>query len=224
MSKPIVIKPIVVLGGGGHARVVIDSLLACGATIEGLVDPALVAGTDGVLGVRVLGGDEALGGRDPASVLLANGIGSVQSTERRRARFEHFRALGFQFAHVIHPAATLARDVERAEGVQVMAGAVVQSGASLGRNTLVNTRASLDHECRIGDHVHVAPGATLSGGVAVGEGSHVGTGAVVIQGVRIGRHCVIGAGAVVLKDVPDGATLVTPQSRVTAGQGPETEK
>jgi len=209
--------PIIILGGGGHARVVIDALLARGAVIEGLVDPALVAGAEGALSVRVLGGDEALDGRDPSSVLLANGIGSVQSTERRRARFEHFRALGFRFAHVIHLAATLARDVELAEGVQVMAGAVVQSGASLGLNTLVNTRASLDHECRIGDHVHVAPGATLSGGVVVGEGSHVGTGAVVIQGVRIGRHCVIGAGAVVLKDVPDGATLVTPQSRVTPG-------
>ncbi|MFN0042820.1 MAG: acetyltransferase [Alphaproteobacteria bacterium] len=208
---------LIILGGGGHARVVIDALLARGATIEGLVDPALAAGGKGAFDIRVLGGDEALIGRDPASVLLANGIGSTQSTERRRARFEYFIGLGFAFVQVIHPSATLARDACLAEGAQVMAGAVLQSGTALGRNVLVNTRASLDHECRIADHVHIAPGATLSGGVAVGEGSHVGTGAIVIQGVRIGRNCLIGAGAVVLKDVPDGATLVTPQSRVTAG-------
>lgn len=210
-------RPIIVLGGGGHARVIIDALLACNAAIKGLVDPALVACETGAFGVRVLGGDEVLEGIDPADVQLANGIGSTQSTERRRARFEHFLRLGFAFATVIHPSATLARDLRLAEGAQIMAGAVLQSGTTLGRNALVNTRASLDHDCLIGDHVHVAPGATLSGGVIVGDGTHIGSGAVVIQGVRIGRGCLIGAGAVVLKDVPDGAMLVTPQGRITAG-------
>ena len=89
-----------------------------------------------------------------------------------------------------------------------MAGAVIQPGTRLGVNTIVNTRASIDHDCIIGDHVHIAPGAVLSGEVRVGNCSHIGCGATIVQGVKLGEATVIGAGAVVLKDVPDGTTVV----------------
>ena len=96
---------------------------------------------------------------------------------------------------------------------QIMAGAIIQSGTALGRDAIINTCARVDHDCRIGDHVHVAPGATLSGGVVIGAGSHIGVAAAVIQSVSIGRNCLIGAGTVVLRDVPDETRLVTPASR-----------
>ena len=193
--------PVVVLGGGGHARVLIDALRLLRVEIAGVVDPAL-AGT--VLGAPVLGGDEVLDTLDRTGVRLVNGLGSVGLPGRREELFEHLKGKGFSFASVVHPAAVVAADVELGEGVQVMAGALVQTGSSIGANSIINTRASVDHDCRIGRHVHVAPGVTLSGNVTVGEGSHLGTGATAIQGVTIGAGALIAAGAVVVGEVAAG--------------------
>jgi len=95
-----------------------------------------------------------------------------------------------------------------------MAGAVVQAGCVIGSNTIINTRASVDHDSKIGAHVHVAPGVVLSGGVTIYDEAHLGTGAVVIQGVTIGRASVVGAGAVVIRDVSDGAKVVGVPAKV----------
>ena len=95
-----------------------------------------------------------------------------------------------------------------------MAGVVIQPSSMIGRNAIINTRASVDHDCIIGDHVHIAPGVTLSGAVRVEEGAHVGTGCTVIQGVQIGRNSTIGAGSLVLKDVPARTTVYGVPGRV----------
>ena len=197
--------PIVVLGAGGHARVVVDALQCAGLQVKGLVAPA--EGDRAVPGAPYLGTDDALAGK-PGSVSLANGIGSVAEPGRRAEVFERYSRLGFSFVQVIHTSATIARSAELGEGAQVMAGAVIQPAAKLGRNVLVNTRASVDHDCVIGDHVHIAPGATLSGGVVVGARAHIGAGAVVLQGRKVGDGAVIGAGAAVTEDVPPGAVVV----------------
>ena len=209
---------IVVIGGGGHAAVVIDALRAGGADIQGLCDPALKRGAAGPLEVPVLGGDEAIEGMDPARVRLVNGIGSVGSTERRAKVFADFKARGFCFATVLHPSAIVARDVEIGEGGQVMAGSVIQTGARIGDNAIVNSAASIDHDCTIGEDAHIAPGVVLSGNVAVGAGAHLGTGARVIQGVTIGRGAIVGAGVVVLDDVPDGKVLRPADGLVWGGK------
>lgn len=199
--------PVIVVGGGGHAAVVIDALLLAGFEVAGLCDPKLEPGGTGPAGITVLGGDEALDRWTPDTTLLANGVGSTRSTEARRNVFERFTRAGFRFATLIHPSAVVAKDVALGEGVQVMAGAVVQPGVTLGRNSIVNTRAAVDHHCVIGAHVHIAPGVTLSGNVAVGEGSHIGTGASIVQSIQIGRDALVCAGAVVTRDVADGATV-----------------
>jgi sugar O-acyltransferase (sialic acid O-acetyltransferase NeuD family) len=196
---------IVVLGGGGHALVVIDTLQCAGSDVAGIVAPAPV---EAILGVPYLGSDDFLLARGNERVRLANGMGSIDASGARAALFERFIAAGFEFVQVIHPSATVARSARTGAGVQILAGAVVQPGAILGRNVIVNTRASVDHDCVVGDHVHVAPGVTLSGGVVIGAGAHVGTGAVVLQGRTIGARAVVGAGAVVERDVPAGAVVV----------------
>ena len=85
-----------------------------------------------------------------------------------------------------------------------MQGAIVQSCVQVGKHSIINTGASVDHDCVLGDFVHVSPHATLCGNVSVGEGTWIGAGAVVIPGICIGKNCIIGAGSVVVKDLPDG--------------------
>lgn len=203
-------RPVIVLGGGGHGRAVIDALRSSGRAVLGVADPALAAGSLVDQEVSCLGADEAVSRHDPASVLLCNGVGSVAPGGHRQALFQHWGRLGYEFTSVVHPSASVSSTVQIAEGAQVMAGAVVQTGAKLGRNALVNTSASIDHDCVIGDHVHIAPGAVLSGDVVIGADCHVGTGAAVVQGVRIGAGSLVGAGSVVVGDL-------LPGTRVTAG-------
>jgi UDP-perosamine 4-acetyltransferase len=198
---------VILIGGGGHGRVLLDALLALGADVLGIADPALPTDVPGPRGLPVLGGDDAALAQAADAVMLVNGVGSTRSTAARTALYERFVAAGYRFATVVHPAAVIAGDVALGDGAQVMAGAVLQTGARLGANCIVNTRASVDHDCDIGAGAHIAPGVTLSGGVRIGPGSHIGTGAVVIQQVRIGAGALIGAGAVVLADVPDGGRV-----------------
>ena len=206
--------PVIILGGGGHAKVLVETLWAASLAVAGIVDPDPALWGGSVLGVPVLGGDEVVLAYAPDLVRLVNGLGSTGLPQLREAIFERFAARGFAFAAVVHPLAVIARDVELGEGAQVMAGAVIQPGSRLGRNALVNTRASVDHDCLIGDHVHLAPGVTLSGGVTVGAGAHIGTGATVIQGIRIGGGSLIAAGAVVISDIPAGSVAMGVPAKV----------
>ena len=207
--------PVILLGGGGHGRVLLDVLRLRAVTVLGITDPH-PEGVRRVLGVAVLGPDSAVFNHDLSTILLVNGLGSTRDTRARHRLFESFRLRGYSFASLVHPGAIVAGDVLRGEGVLIMAGAVVQPGARLGANVLVNTRASIDHDCVIGDHVHLAPGVTLSGGVVVGAGAHVGTGATVIEGVRIGARALVGAGALVLRDVLDDARVAGVPARELA--------
>ena len=199
--------PVIILGAGGHAKVLIDILLAVSAVITGVVDPdSTLVGTT-VLGVPVLGGENVVSEFLPSEIQLVNALGSVGLPAKRQQLFERFKSLNYNFATIIHPSAVVARDVIFGEGAQVMAGAVIQPGCRIGINCIINTRASVDHECSIGDHTHVAPGVTLSGGVNVDVCSHIGIGATVIQGINIGRGCFVAAGAVVTKDIAAGARV-----------------
>lgn len=206
--------PVLVVGAGGHAKVLVEALLASGVSIAGMTDADPSLAGKSVLGVPVLGGDDVVAGYQRGAIRLVNGIGSVGAQTLRRAIFENFSVQGFVFATVIHPSAVIASDAEIADGAQVMAGAVLQPGCRIGGNVIINTRASVDHDCTIGDHTHIAPGVTISGGVTIGYGCHVGTGATIIQGVRIGDGSVVGAGAVVTRDVPAGVTVLGVPARV----------
>ena len=206
--------PVLIVGGGGHAKVLIEALRLRSVSILGIIDADPAYAGQKILGVPVIGGDEKATEYPLNDVQLVNGVGSIDIPEKRRGLFEKFKSKGFSFATVIHPSAVVASDVELGEGAQIMAGAVIQPGSSIGRNVIINTNASIDHDCQIGDHVHVAPGATLSGGVSVGTKTHIGTGATVIQGIRIGSGSIVGAGALVLKHVSDSVTITGVPARV----------
>jgi sugar O-acyltransferase (sialic acid O-acetyltransferase NeuD family) len=171
-----------VIGGGGHARVVVDALLASGKAVEGCYDdnPAL-DGADVVAGVRVVG----VGGR------LGEGWGpgtrAVVAIGDNRTRFRIAGAQPGPYGTAVAPSAVLGAEVHIGEGTVVLPSATVNARASVGRHAILNTACSVDHDCRIGDFVHVAPGCRLGGGVEVGEGTFLGIGTIVLPGVRIGR-------------------------------------
>jgi sugar O-acyltransferase (sialic acid O-acetyltransferase NeuD family) len=200
--------PVLIVGGGGHAKVLIEALRLCSITILGIIDADAAKIGIEVSGIRIIGDDKVTSGYKPETILLVNGIGSVRLPKIRTAVFEKFKATGFTFATIIHPSAVVASDVVLGEGAQIMAGVVIQPGCIIGADTIVNTRASIDHDCKIGDHVHLAPGVVLSGGVKVGTGVHIGTGTTVIQGVSIGENCLVGAGSVIVNDIPSDAEVM----------------
>jgi sugar O-acyltransferase (sialic acid O-acetyltransferase NeuD family) len=195
--------PVIVIGAGGHAKVLIDALLTIGIEVLGATDMDPVRLDSSICGLRVLGDDNILVRYAPQAVRLVNGLGSVAVTTARQRIYEKYKGLGYSFETIIHPSAVVSKDVELSEGVQVMAGAIIQAGSRIGQNTIINTGATVDHDCEIGAHVHLAPGAILSGSVKVGSGTHIGTGAVVIQNILVGHNDIIGAGSVVVENIAD---------------------
>ncbi|HMO00214.1 MAG TPA: NeuD/PglB/VioB family sugar acetyltransferase [Miltoncostaeaceae bacterium] len=202
------LTPIVGVGAGGHAKSAIDAIesvfrFRVVALLD--ADPAL-AGTT-VLGNPVLGGDALAalraGGVEHAFV----GLGGAGDTSARRAGGALLRDAGFVLPAIVHRTATVARSARLADGVQVLAGAIVGADSRLACDALVNAGAILGHDADVGEAAHVASGARLGGGVTVGAGAHVGTGAVVLQGRTIGTGAVVAAGAVVLEDVPDSGRV-----------------
>lgn len=212
---------IILLGAGGHAKVVLDAVRAAGIEVTGVVGPSLTGSNDHWRGLPVLGSDQDLLKLPPDGIELINGIGSVPGQALRTEICRKFILAGFEFRSVIHPSAIIGSDVKLMEGAQLMAGTVIQADSSVGANTIVNTGARIDHDCKIGSDVHIAPGAVISGGVQVGAGGHIGTGASIIQGVILGNNVLVGAGAVVVSDVPDNAKVIGASPRVIPRQGME---
>lgn len=201
-------RPFVVLGAGGHTRVVIDLIRRAGWPVLGCVGHGADPEQSLPKGVEYLGDDEIFMAQYSVDkVALANGIGSVGPITLRATLFDKMRGAGYSFPGLTHPSAIVAEDITLGDGSQLMAGAVIQTGANIGKNCIINSRASIDHDCIIGDHCHIAPGCVLSGEVTIAEKSHIGAGAVVKQGTKIGRNCVIAMGAVVTHDVADGQTV-----------------
>jgi sugar O-acyltransferase (sialic acid O-acetyltransferase NeuD family) len=201
-------KKLLVIGAGGHARVVLDLLSTLAIQPVGALDDDSSRIGQEIFGVAVLGTDSDIAKFPATEFELVNAIGSENLPNIRQKIFEKFKLLGYSFQTLIHPSAVISKRVEIGEGCQIMAGATIQVGAKIGRNVLVNTKASIDHDCEIGDHCHIAPGATLSGTVKVGATTHIGTGVAVIQRIRIGSQVVVGAGSAVVRDLPDGGLFV----------------
>lgn len=195
-----------VFGAGGHARVVVSTLLEAGRAVAGLFDDDARTRGQQVLGVEVLGPiREAVG--------LPGGVGVLAIGDNRTRRKVAETLRGWTWLPVVHPRASVHDSVELGPGTVVFAGAVIQPEARLGSHCIVNTGATVDHECEIGSYAHLAPGVHLGGGVKVGEGVLLGIGAVAIPGVRIGAWSVVGAGSVVLEDLSAGVKAVGAPAR-----------
>ncbi len=188
-------KPVIVLGAGGHASVLVDMLRSQGVVPIALVAPTASAPRAVLTDISLWHDEAKILAYRPDEVELINGIGSLPGNPLRATLFARYRALGYRFASVVSAQAMVSDYAVLEEGVQVMAGAIIQAGTQIGVNSIINSGAIVDHDCHLGGDNHIAPGAVLSGGVVTGERVHIGTGAAVIQGISIGTDAVVGAGA-----------------------------
>ncbi|HPT67980.1 MAG TPA: acetyltransferase [Bacillota bacterium] len=195
-------KKIVLIGGGGHCKVIIDLLKEInGYQIVGITEKN--SAKKQVLGIPVLGDDlilEELYNKGVNYAFITLGV--IDNLLQRKVLFEKVKALGFQFPVLIHPAATVAQSAHIGAGTCLLAGAVVNAAAKIGENVIVNTGAIIEHDCIVGSNVQIAPGAILAGQVEVKDNSFIGMGCKIIQGVVIGENSIIGAGSVVTKSIP----------------------
>ncbi|MGB7160369.1 MAG: acetyltransferase [Tepidisphaeraceae bacterium] len=204
---------VIILGAGGHGKVVLDILRAAGEHRPvGFVDAdRTLAGTI-VCGLPVLGPSNLLPKLRQQKIKGA--IVAIGDNRTRRSCAALVREHGFELVNAIHPAAVVSPGATIGRNVVVCAGACICVDVKLADSVIVNTNAVVDHECEIDEAAHVCPGALLAGRVRVGAGAFVGLGAKVIQCLTIGAGAVIGAGCVVIEDVPAGATVVGVPARV----------
>lgn len=200
-------KTVYLLGGGGHAGVLLDTLVQNGIAVAGVVAPEQPSVA--ALKNRVwIGPDSVLFAQKTKHISLVNGIGSVVDTTLRQEIYLNFRNNGYTFLDVIHPSAVFSKTATtRNDGLQLLAGSVVGPGVWIGENVLINTRAVVEHDCIVGNHTHVATGAIVCGDCRIGSSVHIGAGAVVRQGIIIGDGACIAAGAVVIRDVAPYTTV-----------------
>ena len=201
-------RPLLLYGAGGHGKVVFDAARAAKVSFDVVADD-----DDGVIefqGVEVMHPGHGQWSM-PTTFAFIVAIGD----NRRRANvFAELVHRGGTPHSVVHPRSTVSQDAAIGLGTLLCAGAIVNPGARLGVNCIVNTCASVDHDCEIGDHVHLCPGVRLGGQVVVGEGAMIGLGSVVLPGVSIGPWALVGAGSVVNRDVPPRVVAYGSPARV----------
>lgn len=188
-------KEVVIIGAGGHGRVVADIVKSSGDIVLGFLDDGNVSG------VTLLGKVEDCVKYKDKYIFIAIGNNDV-----RCIIAEKYKGLNYYTA--IHPTAVVGSDAEICKGTCLMPYSVVNSGAIIGEHCIINTHATVEHDCRVDDFVHVSPGAVLCGTVSVGKKSHIGAGATVRNNLTVCENVTVGAGGAVVKNIDMAGTYV----------------
>lgn len=196
----------VIVGAGGHARVVAEALRP--GAVSGHLTPSPDDQTDTTLLGPRLGDDSHIDDLASAGHVFVIGLGYVNGDGARIRADVVERLAKTKLLTVLHPSSNVSPSAAIGDGSFVAVGAIVGTNARLARAAIVNTGAVVDHDCHIGANAHIGPGAVLSGGVSIGDHTLIGVGATIVQGVSIGANVVVGAGAVVINDLADGVTAV----------------
>jgi len=201
-------KKIVLIGGGGHCKVVISILKKLdNFEIAGIVDNYKLESF--INGIRIIGSDDDL--KDIYKSGIHNAlitIGSIKDNTKRYRLFNMAKEIGYKFPVITSPEAIVDESVRVDEGTVIMPGSIINIDSSIGKNCIINTGSIIEHDCKIGNHCHIAPGVHVSGEANIGELSFLGIGATIIQGIKIGKNVTIGAGAVIINDIPDNVIAV----------------
>lgn len=195
-------EDIILLGGGGHCKSVIDTINKLGKyNIVGILDIKDKIGTK-IYNIEIIGTDDELINHYNNGVKNAFiSLGSIGDTRVRRKLNDNIKDVGMTLPSIIDPTAIIAENIKIGEGSFVGKGVILNCDSDIGANCIINSGVIVEHDCIIDDYAHIAPGATLSGGVNIGSDSHIGTNSAIIQNIVIGKNTIIGAGSVVVQDI-----------------------
>lgn len=203
------LKKIIIIGAGGHSKVIADIVLKNNMKLLGFLDDNI----DGyLLGYQILGKVKDI-------LKFSNEAAFIVGIGDNHIRKEITKTYGVQWYTAIHPSACIGEYVSIDEGTVIMANATINTGTTIGKHCIINTGAIIEHDNILEDYVHVSPGTCLGGTVRVGKYSHIGIGAVVKNNISIIENCIVGAGAVVVKDINDKGTYIgRPAKKATDGK------
>ncbi len=206
-------KRIILLGGGGHCKVILDVLEAMGGYhVYGISDLRERQGSPVLSKYRVslLDSDLESLAPDVGYAFVSHG----EDLQLRRRLYEMARSVGYSLPVLTSPSAYVSAHAQLGDGTFTMHRATINPAAMVGSNVIINTGAIVEHDCVVGAHSHIAPGAVLCGSVRVGEMTLVGANSVIIPGLRVGDNVLIGAGSVVVRDVPDNVLVAGNPARI----------
>lgn len=188
-------KKVIIIGGGGHAKVIADCVLKSGDCVLGFLDDGLPLGTH-IMEFEVLGNTDCFCFHPEAEFIIGIGSASVRKTMAEKLK-------NVRFYTAIHPTAVIGTGVSIGEGSCVLSNAVVNVGAEIGKHCIINTAAVVEHDNKLHDFVHISPAAALAGTVTVGTGTHIGLGAKVKNNIDICADVIVGVGGVVVKSIEE---------------------
>lgn len=193
-------KSVVIIGASGHGKVIADIIIKSGDTIVGFLDDGVEKGTD-IIGYEVIGKTDDYKNYTDCEFIIAIGNPHIREKIANELMVKWYTA--------IHPNAVISSlDVEIGEGTVLMANAVVNSSAKIGKHCIINTGAIVEHDNVLEDYVHLSPNVTLAGVVKVGKSTHIGAGSCTKQVLNIAADCIIGAGSVIVKDITESGTYI----------------
>ena len=196
---------VAIIGAGGHAKVVASTLLAQGHQVIGFYDDNSETWGSSILGIPIIG---------PVSDLTSDRCdGAIVGVGDNKVRKNLVRRMDLNWITAIHPFSWVHPDVLIGVGTVICAGSIVQPGARIGAHVILNTKASVDHDCAVGDYVHISV-AHLAGGATAEEGAFLALGSTVLPGLHVGAWALLGAGSVATKDIPPGSIAVGNPARV----------
>lgn len=189
-------KDVIIIGAGGHAKVIADIIYKSGDNLIGFLDDNLAnKGKEIYLGKKVLGTTKDIENYNKNYFVIGIGNNSIRKKINNENNLKLYTA--------IHPSAIIAQDVKIGTGSVIMAGVVINPGTVIGKNCIINTCSSLDHDNLLEDYVHISPGAHLAGTVSVKEKTWIGAGSTIINNITINQNNIIGAGSVVIKNIEE---------------------
>ena len=189
---------ILIIGAGGHSKVIIDIIHELGNyTIAGIYDDNK---TGYFSGIKIIGKISEIENKKSDYFII--GIGNDKIRKKIADEYQ------LKWATLIHPKTIIAKTATIKEGTVVCAGAIIQTEVEIGKHCIINTNCSIDHESTIGDYCSICPSSTICGQVKVSESSFIGANSTIIQTIEIGKECIIGAGSVVIRNIPNNSKAV----------------
>lgn len=206
-------KPIILIGGGGHCKSVIEAAESSGRKIMGILDLPSTVGTE-CLDYTVIGTDDDIPKYADKCEFIVT-LGFIKNPTLRNKLHRLVESAKVQLATVIASTAHVSRHVEIGPGTVVLHGATVNAGAKVGKGCIINTQSNIEHDVMVGDYCHISTGAMINGDCKIGESTFIGSGSVLCNGVKVCANSVIGAGSTVTNDILDAGTYVgSPAKRI----------